>query len=72
MVRDNLINGFLLGLIDFSLFVCNAAIFAASKKFILNISLDSEQMFIIQSLVLRGYSSIIVSAKDMGRIKKHF
>ena len=72
MVRDNLINGFLLGLIDFSLFACNAAIFAASKKFILNDSLDSEDMFIIQSLVLRGYSSIIVSAKDMGRIKKAF
>ena len=70
MVRDNLINGFLLGLIDFSKFACDAAIFAATKKFILNDSLDSEDMFIIKSLVLRGYSTIIVKAQNMGRIKK--
>jgi len=40
------------------------------KKFILNDSLDSEDMFIIKSLVLRGYSTIIVKAQNMGRIKK--
>ena len=72
MIRDNLINGFMLGLIDFSLFACNASIFAASKKWILNDTLDSEDMFVIQSLVLRGYSSIITSAKDMARLKKAF
>ena len=72
MIRDNLINGFMLGLIDFSLFACNASIFIASKKWILNDTLDSEDMFVIQSLVLRGYSSIITSAKDMARLKKAF
>ena len=49
--RDALISGFFIGLGNFCVFAANAAVFAAAKKFILDGSLDSEDMAIAMIVV---------------------
>ena len=46
------------------------AIYAATKKFILNDTLDSEDMSIIQSVMNGGLMQIATYMRDLGRIRK--
>ena len=69
-VRDNLIDGFALGIIFFCQFLSNVAIFGATKHFILNDSMDSEDMSIIHTVITKAYGMISSIVADIGRIKK--
>ena len=69
-IRDNFINGLVMGLTYFANYSKNAALFAATKRYVLNDSMESEDMSIIQMLVGNGFNGIVSQMKDIGHIKK--
>ena len=69
-IRDNFINGLVMGLTYFANYSKNAALFAATKRYVLNDSMESEDMPIIQMLVGNGFNGIVSQMKDIGHIKK--
>ena len=71
-VRDNFINGLVIGLIYFIDYAKNAAIFAATKKYVLNDSMETEDMSIIQNLVGNCFNGIVSLMKNIGHIKKAY
>ena len=70
--RDNFINGLVIGLTFFSNFCKNAAIFAATKRYVLNDSMNSEEMSVIQSIIAGCFMTIAVFMRDVGHVKKAF
>ena len=71
-VRDNFINGLVTGLIYFMNYGKNAAIFAATKKYVLNNSMETDDMSIIQNLVGNCFNEIVSLMKEIGHIKKAY
>ena len=68
--RDALISGFFIGLGNFCAFAANAAVFAAAKKFILDGSLDSEDMAITMGVVTTCAQGISNGMANLGNLKK--
>ena len=69
-VRDNFIDGICLGLITFFGFLVNVAIYGATKHYILNDSMDSEDMLLIHTVMQIGFDNINSVALDIGHMKK--
>ena len=69
-VKDNFINGFIIGITFFCRFACNAAIFAVTKKYIFDNVMDSDDMAEIQFLLSNVIFSISAELRDYGFIKK--
>ena len=69
-IHDALISGFFIGLGNFCNFAAYAAVFAATKKYILDGSLDSEQMSIVTSIVTSCAQGLVNGMGNLGNIKK--
>ena len=69
-VRDCFIDGICLGLITLCGFLVNVAIYGATKHYILNDTMDSEDMLLIQIVMMRGFDNISSVALDIGHMKK--
>ena len=68
--RDALISGFFIGLGNFCSFAANASVYAAAKKFILDGSLDSEDMAIAMSVVTTCAQGISNGMGNLGNLRK--
>ena len=68
--RDAFISGFFIGLGNFCSFAANASVYAAAKKFILDGSLDSEDMAIAMSVVTTCAQGISNGMGNLGNLKK--
>ena len=68
--RDAFISGFFIGLGNFCSFAANASVYAAAKKFILDGSLDSEDMAIAMSVVITCAQGISNGMGNLGNLKK--
>ena len=69
-IRDNFINAISLSLIIFSNYLLNAAIFAASKTYILNSNLNSDDMAIVQTIMGEAFSTISSYMKSVWQLRK--
>ena len=70
--HDAFISGFFVGLGSFCTFAANASVYAAAKKFILDGSLDSEDMAIAMSVVTTCAQGISNGMSNIGNLKKAF
>ena len=71
LYRDNFINAFCLSLMIFCDYIINIIIFSLSKKYILNGSLDSDEMTVIQYIVIEGgFNTISSFMKSIWRLRK--
>ena len=68
--RDAFISGFFLALGNFASFAANAAVFALAKKYILDGSLDSEDMAVAMSVVTTCAQGISNGMGNLGNLKK--
>ena len=68
--RDNFINGAVIGLEILSKFLCYAAFYYATKKFVLNNTLNTDDMVIIQSISAEGFNLFNSLMRDVGHIRK--
>ena len=68
--RDAFISGFFVALGNFATFCANASVYAAAKKFILDGSLDSEDMAIAMSVVTTCAQGISNGLGNIGNLKK--
>ena len=68
--RDNFINAICLSLLIFCNYMINVAIFALSKKYILDGSLTSEDMTIIQIIMGEGFDTVSGLMQSVWRIRK--
>ena len=68
--RDAFISGFFVALGNFASFAANAAVYAAAKKFILDGSLDSDEMAIALSVVTTCAQGISNGMGNLGNLKK--
>ena len=59
-----------MGLTFFSAFAKDAAICEATKKFVLNSSMDSDDMAIIQNVVGNSFITVLGLLRNLGHIKK--
>ena len=71
-IRDNFINGFSLSLILFMKYCKDAAIYAATKRYVLNDSMNTDDTSIIQNTVGNCFNSIASYLNEFGHIKKAF
>ena len=69
-IRDNLIDGAVIGISFFTNFSKNAAIYAATKHYVLKDVLNTEDMSLIFSIISSGFMKIVNYMRDFGRIKK--
>ena len=69
-LRDAIISGFFIGLGNFCSFAAYAAIFRAAKSYILDGSLDSENMSIIISIVTQCTQGLSNGMGNLGELKK--
>ena len=70
-IRDNIINGLALAFIYFSRNLVNAVILIAGKNYILNNTLDSDNMSVFQTFMLNNFKTIITAyLPNVGRIRK--
>ena len=68
--HDAFISGFFVALGNFASFAANAAVYAAAKKYILNGSLDSEDMSVAMSVVTTCAQGISNGMGNIGNLKK--
>ena len=68
--KDSLIAGFFVGLGQFALFAGNTAVFAASKHYILNGEVDSEDMSTCLNIVLTSAGGIGNGLSQLGNLRK--
>ena len=68
--RDAFISGFFVALGNFASFAANATVFALSKKYILDGSLDSEDMAVAMSVVTTCAQGISNGMGNLGNLKK--
>ena len=68
--HDAFISGFFVALGNFATFAANAAVYAAAKKYILDGSLDSEDMAIAMSVVTTCAQGISNGMGNIGNLKK--
>ena len=69
-VLTQFLNGFIIGLTFFANFAKNASLFAATKRYVLNDTMDSDQLTVIQSLLGSGFTKIANLMRDLGNVKK--
>ena len=69
-IRDNFINGLIIGITFFSSFAKNAVICAATKKYVLDDVLNTDEMSVVQNIINGGYKRIVVYMRDFGHLKK--
>ena len=69
-IRDNFINGLVVGLNFFCDFANNIAIYAATKRYVLNDSMNTEDMAVVQNIVGSSFIFVLVLLRDLGHIKK--
>ena len=69
-IRDAVIMGLFYGLQNFSYFAANACVYHASKVFIINDTMDTDDMSIIMNLVNISMLSFVISMGDLGNLKK--
>ena len=69
-IRDNLINGIVVALTFFANYSKNAAIFAATKRYVLNDTINTDEMAVVQSIIGDGFIQIAALMRDVGHIKK--
>ena len=69
-LKDAIVAGFFVGLGQFALFAGNAAVFQASKTYILDGDIDSEDMALALNIVLTSAGSIGNGLGQLGDIKK--
>ena len=69
-VINEFLNGLIIGLTLFSNFAKNAALFAATKRYVLNDTMDSDKLTVIQSLLGSGFTKIAMLMRDLGNLKK--
>ena len=68
--RDAFISGFFVALGNFASFAANATVFALAKKYILDGSLDSEDMAVAMSVVTTCAQGISNGMGNLGNLKK--
>jgi len=68
--RDSFISGFFVALGSFASFASNAAVYAAVKKYIVDGSLDSEDMAVVMSVVTTCAQGISNGMGNLGNLKK--
>ena len=68
--RDNLINGFGIGLSYSSDYFRDSCLYAATKRFVLNNTLDTNDLYIIQSITGKSVERVVSYVTKFGRIKK--
>ena len=69
-VINEFINGLIVGITLFANFAKNASLFAANKRYILNDTMDSDELTVIQSLLGSGFTKISSLMKELGNVKK--
>ena len=69
-VLSQFLNGLIVGITLFANFAKNAALFAATKRYVLNDSMDSDELTVIQSLLGSGFTKISHLMRDLGYVKK--
>ena len=69
-VLNQFMNGGIIGITLFANFAKNAALFAATKRFVLNDTMDSDQLTVVQSVLGSGFTKISHLMRDLGNIKK--
>ena len=69
-VINEFINGLIIGLTLFANFAKNAALFAATKRYVLNDSMDSDDLTVVQAYTGSGFTKISHLMRDLGNIKK--
>jgi ATP-binding cassette subfamily B (MDR/TAP) protein 1 len=69
-IKDSLIAGFFVGLGNFALFVGQACVFRAAKKYILDGDIDSEDMALALNIVLTSAGGVGNGLGQLGDIKK--
>ena len=69
-VLSQFLNGLIVGLTLFANFAKNAALFAATKRYVLNDTMDSDELTVIQSLLGSGFTKISLLMRDLGNVKK--
>ena len=67
---DNFINAISISLTIFCNYVFNAVVFALGKRYILNNSLNSDEMTVVQTIIAEGFSTIAASMRSIWRIRK--
>ena len=67
---DNFINAISLGLMIFFNYIINVIIFALSKKYISDNSLNSDEMTVIQTIIGEGFSTIAGNMRTVFRVRK--
>ena len=68
--RDNFINGVVIGLEIFSRYSCYSAVYGATKRFVLNDTLTTDEMSVILSIAGVGFNSLTTLMRDIGHIRK--
>ena len=69
-IRDNFINGLVVALTFLANYCKNAALFAATKRYVLNDSINTDEMAVVQSIIGDGFIQIAALMRDVGHIKK--
>ena len=69
-IKDNVINGFITGLNYFTSYARNMALYAATKRYVLNDTMNSDEMAVIQNIVGKSYVECLNLLRDIGHIKK--
>ena len=69
-VTNEFINGIIIGLTLFANFAKNAALFAATKRFVINDTMDSDDLTVVQAFTGSGFTKISHLMRDLGNVKK--
>ena len=69
-VINEFINGLVIGLTLFANFAKNAALFAATKRFVINDTMDSDDLTVVQAFTGSGFTKISHLMRDLGNVKK--
>ena len=69
-VTNEFMNGLIIGITLFANFAKNAALFAATKHYVLNDTMDSDELTVVQSLLGSGFTKISHLMRDLGNVKK--
>ena len=70
LYKDNFINSLTLSLMILCNYIMNIIVFALSKRYIINGTLDSDEMTVVQTIIIEGYSNISGYMTSIWRIRK--
>ena len=69
-IMSEFIDGIIIGLTLFANFAKNAALFAATKKYVLNDTINSDDLTVVQALSGSGFRQISILMRDLGDVQK--